>query len=157
MIDDAADATTSNRVLHKTIKAVTDDIEKLSFNTAIARMMEFTNYFTKQDRRPARVHGEVRAAAVAVRPAHGRGAVAGAGPQAKRWPTSRGRSTTSRCWRRRPIEMPVQINGKVRGKITVAADADQATDARRGQGRSARSPSYLPASNRQEIVVPDGW
>ena len=40
-----------NRVLHKTIKAVTDDIAKLSFNTAIARMMEFTNFFTRQDRR----------------------------------------------------------------------------------------------------------
>ena len=31
---------------------MTDDIAKLSFNTAIARMMEFTNFFTKQDRRP---------------------------------------------------------------------------------------------------------
>ena len=40
------------RVLHQTIKAVTGDIEKLSFNTAIARMMEFANYFTKQKTRP---------------------------------------------------------------------------------------------------------
>ena len=31
------------RVLHATIKAVTDDIEALQFNTAIARMMEFVN------------------------------------------------------------------------------------------------------------------
>lgn len=41
-----------NRVLHQTIKAVTADIEKLSFNTAIARMMEFANFFTKQTTRP---------------------------------------------------------------------------------------------------------
>lgn len=40
------------RMLHKTIKAVTQDIETLSFNTAISRMMEFVNYFTKQDKRP---------------------------------------------------------------------------------------------------------
>lgn len=40
------------RVLHQTIKAVTHDIEKLSFNTAIARMMEFANFFTKQKQRP---------------------------------------------------------------------------------------------------------
>jgi len=40
------------RTLHKTIKAVTQDIETLSFNTAIARMMEFTNFFTRQDQRP---------------------------------------------------------------------------------------------------------
>jgi leucyl-tRNA synthetase len=42
-------------VLHRTIKAVTDDVAKLSFNTAIARMMEFTNFFTKLDRRPRAV------------------------------------------------------------------------------------------------------
>ena len=41
-----------NKVLHKTIKAVTADIESLSFNTAIARMMEFVNFFTKQSQRP---------------------------------------------------------------------------------------------------------
>jgi leucyl-tRNA synthetase len=40
------------RMLHKTIKAVTNDIETLSFNTAISRMMEFVNFFTKQDKRP---------------------------------------------------------------------------------------------------------
>lgn len=39
-------------ILHKTIRAVTRDIESLSFNTAIARLMEFVNYFTKLDRRP---------------------------------------------------------------------------------------------------------
>ncbi len=43
------------RVLHQTIKAVSKDIEKLSFNTAIARMMEFVNFFTKQKQRPQSV------------------------------------------------------------------------------------------------------
>ncbi|MDI6731921.1 MAG: class I tRNA ligase family protein [Candidatus Margulisbacteria bacterium] len=32
------------RKLHQTIKAITEDIERFSFNTAIAKMMEFTNY-----------------------------------------------------------------------------------------------------------------
>ena len=41
-----------NRILHKTIKAVTNDLEQMSFNTAIARMMEFTNFFLKCDVRP---------------------------------------------------------------------------------------------------------
>ncbi|NOZ38607.1 MAG: leucine--tRNA ligase, partial [Planctomycetes bacterium] len=52
VINDAPPTDEQNRVLHKTIKAVTTDIEKLSFNTAIARMMEFTNFFTKQKQRP---------------------------------------------------------------------------------------------------------
>jgi len=37
------------RELHKTIKAVTQDIETMSFNTAIARMMEFVNNAMKAD------------------------------------------------------------------------------------------------------------
>jgi len=41
-----------NRILHRTIKAVSGDIEKLSFNTAIARMMEFVNFFTREKQRP---------------------------------------------------------------------------------------------------------
>jgi hypothetical protein len=39
------------RILHKTIKAVTDDIDRLSFNTAISRMMEFTNFMSGQETR----------------------------------------------------------------------------------------------------------
>ena len=41
-----------NRVLHRIIHGVTQDLERLSFNTAIAKMMEFTNYFFKCDPRP---------------------------------------------------------------------------------------------------------
>ncbi|MBQ2821417.1 MAG: leucine--tRNA ligase [Thermoguttaceae bacterium] len=41
-----------NRVLHKTIKAVRNDIQTLQLNTAIARMMEFQNFFSKQSVRP---------------------------------------------------------------------------------------------------------
>ncbi len=39
-------------MLHKTIQAVTRDVEQMSFNTAIARMMEFTNFFLKEEPRP---------------------------------------------------------------------------------------------------------
>ena len=41
-----------NRVLHRTIQGVTQDIERMFFNTAIAKMMEFTNFFLKEERRP---------------------------------------------------------------------------------------------------------
>ncbi|HNJ70914.1 MAG TPA: leucine--tRNA ligase [bacterium] len=43
------------RVLHKTIKKVQDDIETLSFNTAIAQMMIFVNELTPSDVRPRKV------------------------------------------------------------------------------------------------------
>ncbi|MFZ4594534.1 MAG: leucine--tRNA ligase [Verrucomicrobiaceae bacterium] len=40
------------KVLHETIKKCGEDIEKLSFNTAIAQMMVLTNAFTQTDVRP---------------------------------------------------------------------------------------------------------
>lgn len=43
------------RLLHKTIKKVTEDIEHLHFNTAISQMMIFVNEMTKQSIRPKSV------------------------------------------------------------------------------------------------------
>lgn len=40
------------KILHKTIRKVTEDIEGLRFNTAISAMMVFVNHFTKENRRP---------------------------------------------------------------------------------------------------------
>src|SRR5574341_963525 len=40
------------RLLHQTMKKVTEDIEELRFNTAIAQMMVFTNEMTKMEQRP---------------------------------------------------------------------------------------------------------
>jgi len=51
-VQDVDPTAEQNRVLHKTIGAVTKDLETLSFNTAIARLMEFTNFFTRQSVRP---------------------------------------------------------------------------------------------------------
>lgn len=36
-----------NRTVHKTIKRVTDDIERFKFNTALAALMELSNYLSK--------------------------------------------------------------------------------------------------------------
>src|SRR5437660_2705046 len=36
------------RVLHQTIQRVSNDLETMSFNTAISAMMELTNHLTKQ-------------------------------------------------------------------------------------------------------------
>ena len=46
--DDQAMSMSIKRALHKLIRDVTDDTEKLRFNTAIAHMMEFMNVATKE-------------------------------------------------------------------------------------------------------------
>lgn len=58
LLDSVQDVTPTEeqmRVLHKTIQAVTNDTQAMAFNTAIARMMEFTNFFTKETVRPKSV------------------------------------------------------------------------------------------------------
>jgi hypothetical protein len=49
-----ADAPTDDqlREISRTVDKVTKDIQALSFNTAIARMMEFVNFCTPLERRP---------------------------------------------------------------------------------------------------------
>ena len=114
-----------NRVLHKTIKAVTDDIAKLSFNTAIARMMEFTNFFTKQDRRPLVAMEQFVQLLSPFAPhiAEELWQVLGRSDALSyaEWPQYNDALLVED-----EIEIPVQVNGKVRAKIKIPADADQA-------------------------------
>jgi len=49
---DAEVADADLKILHKTIKKVTEDIEALRFNTAISALMVFVNHFTKNEKRP---------------------------------------------------------------------------------------------------------
>ena len=44
----------TQRLVHKTLKKVGEDIEGLRFNTAISQFMIFVNHFTKAGRRPRR-------------------------------------------------------------------------------------------------------
>ncbi len=115
-----------NRVLHQTIKRVTEDIESMSFNTAIARMMEFTNHFTREKQRPK---GAMRTFLVLLSPY---------APHLceELWSLLGGSESISKeSWPEwdeaalveSSVEVPVQINGKIKAKIRVAPDADQAT------------------------------
>src|SRR5262245_21855148 len=114
------------RVLHKTIKQVTNDIQRMEFNTAIARMMEFTNFFTKQSVRPKEVLEKFVLILSPFAP-HiaeelwellGHSKTLAYEP----WPQFDEALTKDA-----EIEIPVQILGKLRGKVVVPAGSDQAT------------------------------
>ena len=114
-----------NRVLHRTIEAVTGDIDKMKFNTAIARMIEFTNHFTKQTERPRAVLERFVLLLSPFAP-HMAEELWQALDHDKTlayepWPKFDPALSKSDT-----IDIPVQINGKVRSKITVPADADAA-------------------------------
>jgi leucyl-tRNA synthetase len=127
-----------NRMLHKTIKAVTADLEHMSFNTAIARMMEFTNFFLKAEARPKTAMEKLVLLLSPFAPhiaeelwqALGHGNTLAYEP----WP-----AFDEAALREDAIEVPVQINGKLRGRIQVAAGADAAAleSAARGDAKIA--------------------
>ncbi len=110
------------RVMHKTIQSVTQDMESLSFNTAISRLMEFVNYFTGQDQRPLKCMETFVLLLSPMAPhiseelwqALGHSESLAHAP----WPAAQ-----SRYLQESVIEMPIQINGKVRGRVMVSAGA----------------------------------
>jgi len=111
------------REIHRTIDKVTRDVESLSFNTAIARMMEFVNFCTPLERRPRAIL-EPFVSLLAPFAPHiaeelweilGRPAPVSLAP----WPAA-----DSRWLRDDTVEIPVQVQGKLRGRVIVPADAD---------------------------------
>lgn len=114
------------RILHKTIKAVSEDIEKLSFNTAISRMMEFTNAMGPLKTRSKSVLSDfvLLLSPFAPHIAEELWSVLGHTESLayQPWP-----KFDEALLQESVVEIPVQVNGKLRSKVSVAADADQAT------------------------------
>ncbi len=112
------------RVVHKTIKAVTGDLHRLACNTAIARMMEFTNYFTKQTTRPRWAMEQIVLLIAPLAPhlAEELWQLLGHDESLAYhpWPKYDDAFTQDET-----IEVPVQINGKLRARLSVAADVSR--------------------------------
>jgi leucyl-tRNA synthetase len=113
------------RKLHATIKKCGEDIPRLSYNTAIAAMMEYVNVLRAGERTPHL--DEVRPLVSLVAPfaphiaealherLGGTGSVMDAG-----WPTFDPTLLVDDA-----VDIVVQVNGKTRGKVRVAKDATQ--------------------------------
>ena len=117
----AAPSVEQQRLLHQTIKKVSEDIDELRFNTAIAQMMVFTNEMTKADQRPRALLEPfvLLLSPFAPHVAEELWAILGHAPSVSQqtWPVYDSALTVSDR-----LTIPVQINGKLRGKIEVAAD-----------------------------------
>ncbi|MGA5543247.1 leucine--tRNA ligase [Mycobacterium sp. NPDC051198] len=113
------------KILHRTIAGVTEDYVALRNNTAAAKLIEYTNHLTKEGV-SARAAIEPLVLMVAPLAPHlaeelwkrlGHDTSLAHGP----FPVADPQYLVDDT-----IEFPVQVNGKVRGKITVAADAEAA-------------------------------
>lgn len=117
------DEKTLKKVLHKTIKKVSGDMEKLQFNTAVSALMEFTNAATK-----TRIDEDSKKIAVKL--------IAPLAPHLAEelWETlGQGESVFNSKWpeydeemlSEDTMEIVVQINGKVRSKFTADTNVTQ--------------------------------
>jgi leucyl-tRNA synthetase len=139
------------RTLHKTIQSVTQDMESLSFNTAISRLMEFVNYFTGQDSRPYACMEDFVLLLSPMAPhiceelwqALGHAdSLAGAA-----WP-----AFDMKYVQESTIEIPIQINGKIRGRIAVPANATN-SELEQTALADPRVKKYLESSTVRKIII----
>ena len=143
------------RALHRTIKQVSEQVPALQFNTAIAAMMEYLNRVRADGRTPRRA--ELTPLVVMLSPfaphiaeelylrlGHNGGVF-----DAARWPEYDAAKTVEST-----LELAVQVNGKVRGQVVVAADADEAALVAAAK-ENANVARYLDEGIlRKTIVVP---
>ncbi|MCA9130000.1 MAG: leucine--tRNA ligase [Planctomycetales bacterium] len=123
-IQDVAPTLEQDQMLHRTIAAVTHDLNQMSFNTVIARLMEFVNFFNKQDVRPRSAMSDFVLLLSPLAPHLSEELWALLGHDQslayEPWPTFDEALTKSS-----KVEIPLQVNGKIRSKITVASNCSK--------------------------------
>jgi len=123
-VQDAQPDEQTLRLLHQTIKKVGDDIETFGFNTAISAMMILINHLSRQDVKPKSVVEKFIlilspfAPHIAEELWEKLGHRESLSPES--WPVY-----DKQLIKEKEIELAVQVNGKLRDRIVVPADADE--------------------------------
>jgi leucyl-tRNA synthetase len=141
------------RKLHQTIRKVGEDIPKLSYNTAVAAMMEYMNVLRRGERTPSRSEVAPLVQLVAPFAPHiaeelweklgNQGSVFNAG-----WPAFDASLAANET-----IDLVVQINGKTRGKLSVPREIDQESAVALAMGEESIS-KFLSGEPKKIIFVP---
>jgi leucyl-tRNA synthetase len=142
------------RLLHKTIARVTDEMERLSFNTAIAGLIELNNALVPRDTVP-RAIAEPFVLMLAPLAPHiceeiwqrlgHEGSIA-----YKAWP-----KFDPAMVRDEEVELAIQILGKVRDRMTVPADSDEETIKQKALETEKIKPLLEGKTVRKVIVIKD--
>ncbi len=110
------------KLVARTIEAVSSDLDAMRFNTAISRLMEFVNAFTGQDVRPRSAMEAFTLLLAPMAPHAAEELWEALGHRESLayapWPTF-----DAALLIEEEIEVPVQVNGKLRAKIQVPANA----------------------------------
>ncbi|MCC6623404.1 MAG: leucine--tRNA ligase [Deltaproteobacteria bacterium] len=145
----------TNRMVHKTIAKVTDDIEHLRFNTAISALMILTNHLTSRGEAPPKEAMEALALCLSPFAPHlgeelwERLGHAGSIAHAP-WPGFDPALTVEAR-----VEVVVQVNGKIRGRIEVDKGTDAASLERLARELPRIGELIAAQTVRKVVVVPD--
>jgi leucyl-tRNA synthetase len=147
----------TRRLLHRTIDAVGADMDGLSFNTAIARLFELNNRLTQVVGEHGEAPEEVASALVLM--------VAPLAPHVAEELWERMGHAESLAYEQFPVadpqwlkvstvELAVQVNGRVRARITVPDGLDDAATEAAVRADSAVAALLDGATVRKVVVVP---
>jgi leucyl-tRNA synthetase len=147
------------KVVHSTIKKVSEDLESLSFNTAIAQMMIFVNEFTGTKTRPVEA---VRTLLILLSPFAPHLAEELWWRLSTRFPGFEG-LVCEQPWpiwseeflMEDEVEIVIQINGKLRDKVTVRKDLGKAELEQVALGSPKIRETTRDKSVRKIIVIPN--
>ncbi|EPH62745.1 MULTISPECIES: leucine--tRNA ligase [Enterococcus] len=143
-----------SKVYHQTVKKVTEDFEQLHFNTAISQLMVFVNEAYKADALPYEyVEGFVQLLApIAPHIGEELWSILGndQGISYVPWPTYDESALVED-----EIEVVFQVNGKVRAKAMVPADAEKAVLEQLAQENELVQEQLQGKTIRKVIVVPN--
>jgi leucyl-tRNA synthetase len=113
------------KLINRTIKKVTEDVDALAFNTAIAAMMSFSNEIAKVEKKPKAVMEKFALLLAPFAPHMAEELWQNMGhskPLAgETWP-----SFDASLIEDDTIEIPIMVNGKVKSKLVIPAAADEA-------------------------------
>ncbi len=153
LVSDAAPTDDQMRGLHRTIERVTSDMERLSFNTAIAGLIELLSEWVSLDAIPRSLAGPFVLMLAPLAPHMAEELWQRLGNETslayEPWPTVEEKWLVDES-----IKLAVQVNGKVRSTISVPADAskeaiieaakaDEKVD-RHVEGKEIRREIYVP-------------
>lgn len=147
-----------NRIIHRTIKAVSYDLANFSFNTAIARLMELTNAMldaskktnlptTSLWRNAAQMLLTLLAPITPFLAEELWQSVGGKGSVHQQpWPSHDESALLTST-----VVLPVQVNGKLRDQLELPADVDEAT-ARKAAENSEKVQKYLEGNQVVKFI-----
>ena len=140
------------RMLHRTIQRVTDDLDAMRFNTAIAAMMEFTNHLTPLTSRPRSAVETLVLLLAPFAPHVAEELWHALGHQEtlayEPWPTYDPALLVAEA-----VEVPVQLNGKVRLRLQMPAGLDAAALEKAVMGH-AEVKTLLEGKTIRRVIVP---